>query len=135
MIPCITVIAIAAVTVTHHVSGFALAALLGVWWLIDRLTSRSEKTPILGSMALAAASITLAWFLFVARSAVSYLFDQNILPTLTELKSLLSGSAPARHLYSGGGGAPPVWWILLGFAAVMLLLVALPSGPLSSLVP
>lgn len=125
LISGITVVAIAAVVVIHHVTGFVLAALLGVWWLVDRLLYSSGKSRGLGLAAIVAASVTLAWFLFVARSAASYLLDQNFRPALDQLSSLASGKTPVRHPYSGGP-VSPVWWILSGYAAVLVLMAALP---------
>ena len=81
-----TITAIAAVTVTHHVSAFALTALLGAWWLAERLFRRScPGRRGIGAMALVAGSASLFWFFFVARSATYYLFGENILPIVKQV--------------------------------------------------
>jgi hypothetical protein len=122
-----TVVAIVAVIVTHHVVGFALAALLGTWWLAERLTQRpSAARRDLGLMALVTGITTLAWFFFVARPAASYLFTNNILPALRQTGSLLLGHIAPRRLYASGGYTSPEWETVAGFAAVGLLLLALP---------
>ena len=124
-----TVIAIVAVTATHHVVGFALTALLGVWWLGERITQRpTVARRTVGIMALLAGTITLRWFLRVAQPATSYLFTSNILPALRQTGSLIVGLTAPRHLYSSGGYAAPTWQTLAGFAAVGTLLVVLPPA-------
>jgi hypothetical protein len=130
LIPIITIIVIAAVAVTHHIAAFALSALLGVWWLTERLFRRSNaRRRIVGTMALVSGSTSLIWFFFVARPAVSYLFGENILPALQQTAALISGHAKPRHLYSGGGGpAAPEWYMLAGFAAVALIVFTLPPA-------
>jgi hypothetical protein len=133
----VTVIAIFAVIVTHHVVGFALTALLGAWWLAERLISRGRAVPAradrrarvsLGFMTVVAGTTSLAWFLFVARPAASYLITNNILPALQQTVSVLLGQIPMRRLYTSGGYASPAWEPVAGVAAVGLLLLALPLG-------
>lgn len=149
LVPIVTVGAIAAVVITHHVSAFALTGLLAAWWLAERLTrqraAEGERSSAgqrivraaaarppggghsIGLMALVAGVGTGAWFHFVARPAESYLWNTNIFPVLHQLGSLLAGHRPLRHLYSGSGGAPaPAWYIVAGFAATALLLLGLP---------
>jgi hypothetical protein len=128
LIPVITVIAIVAVTVTHHISAFALTALLGAWWLAEFLFRRSgpKRSHGVGPMALAAGSASLAWFFLVAHPAEYYLFGENILPILQQLEGLLSGRVPPRHPYAAGGVvADPAWYVLAGFAALALIVLAL----------
>jgi len=123
----ITVIAVAAVILTHHVSAFALSALLGAWWLGEQLFKRSDPgRHRIGAMALLAGSTSLAWFFLVARPAEAYLFGENILPALQQIGAVLSGQARPRHPYSAAGGTgDPVWYVLAGFAALVLIVLAL----------
>jgi hypothetical protein len=148
LVPIVTVGAIAAVVITHHVSAFALTGLLAAWWLAERLTGQrtaeGERSSAgqrvvraaaarpsggghsIGLMALIAGVGTGAWFHFVARPAESYLWNTNLFPALRQLGSLLVGHRPLRHLYSGSIGATaPTWYILAGFAATALLLLGL----------
>ncbi len=128
LIPVITVIAIVAVTVTHHISAFALAALLGAWWLAESLFRRSGpgRRHGIGAMALVAGSTSLAWFFLVARPAEYYLFGENILPILQQMGALLSGRVPPRHPYAARGvAADPAWYVLAGFIALALIVLAL----------
>jgi hypothetical protein len=128
MAAVVTVVAIVAVTVTHHIAAFALTALLVAWWLAERFIQRpTARRHDVGLMALVAGSSSLAWFFFVARPAPPYLFGENILPALQQTNSLLFGHAAPRHLYSGGSVAP-AWYMLIGFVAVGLLMLALPPA-------
>jgi hypothetical protein len=128
LVPVITVIAIVAVTVTHHISAFALTTLLGAWWLAETLFRRSDpgRRRVIGAMALVAGSTSVAWFFLVARPAEYYLFGENILPILQEIGGLLSGRVPPRQPYAAGGVvADPIWYVLAGFAALALIVLAL----------
>lgn len=129
LVPMVTVMAIVAVTVTHHVVGFALTALLGTWWIADRIFRRTDsRQHSIGLMTVAAGSTTLIWFFFVARPAASYLLDKNILPALQQTGSMLVGHGALRHLYTSGGYVSPRWETVAGFAATGLLLLALPPS-------
>jgi hypothetical protein len=130
LVPVVTVIVIAAVTVTHHVAAFALAAILCAWWLaeltFERRAGRARRHS-LWPMAFVASSASLIWFFFVARPAAQYLIGQNIGPALDQLKSFIGHGTGARHLYSGGPSVPK-WYALINFGAVGLLILALPFG-------
>jgi hypothetical protein len=128
LIPVITVITIVAVIVTHHISAFALTALLGAWWLVEFCFRRSSprRHRRIGAMALVAGSTTLVWFFLVAHPAEYYLFGENILPIMQQLGGLLSGRVAPRHPYAAGGVvADPAWYILAGYAALALIVLAL----------
>lgn len=121
-----TALAIVAVTVTHHVVGFALSALLGAWWLVERFTQRpSAARRDVGLMALVASTTTLVWLLFVAKPAASYLFPHNIFPALRQTVSLLLGETSPRRLYTSGRYVSPAWETVAGFVATGVLLLAL----------
>jgi hypothetical protein len=123
------IVVIVAVTVTHHVVGFALTALLGAWWLIERFTVRpSYARRSVGLMALLTGTTTLVWFFLVAKPAASYLFTNNLFPALRQTGSLLLGRTSPRQLYTSGGYTSPAWQTLAGFAAVGILLLVLPPA-------
>ena len=125
----VTVVSILAVTVTHHVVGFALSALLITWWLVERFTGQpSRPRKIIGLMALLSTTTTLVWFFIVAQPAASYLFTDNIFPALRQSISVVFGNASPRHLYVSGGFVTPEWESIAGFAAVGVLILALPLG-------
>jgi hypothetical protein len=123
------IVVIVAVVVTHHVVGFALTALLGAWWLGERVAQRpTAARRIVGLMTLVAGTATLRWFFRVAQPVSSYLITNNLLVALRQTGSLLFGGASPRHLYSSGGLVSPAWETIAGFAATgMLLVVLLPA--------
>ena len=128
--PAATVVAavgVLAVTVTHHVAGFALAALLGAWWLAERLgrTSAQVARRRVGLLALLAGAATLTWFLAVARPAPGYLLSHNLGPALRQTGSLLLGHTAPRKLYRSGGLTSPAWEPVAGFVGIAVLLLAL----------
>jgi hypothetical protein len=124
----VTVVAIAAVIVTHHVSGFALTALLGAWWLAEWLTKQpAARRRAAGVMFLIACSAVLTWFFVIARPAASYLLGGNIEPALQQAGSLVLHRGDARQLF-GGGPKIPEWYMLAGFVSYGILLLALPFG-------
>ena len=127
LVPIVTVISIVAVSVTHHVAGLALTALLGAWYLAERFTKRpTAGQRSVGLMTLVAGTASLMWFFSVARLAASYLLANNVLPALQQTASLVVGHTAPRHLYTSGGYVAPAWQTLAGFAAVGLLVLALP---------
>jgi hypothetical protein len=126
--PIVTVVTIAAVTVTHHVSGFALTILLGTWWLAERLTKEAKASRrSVGFMFLIAGSAVLTWFYLVARPAASYLVGGNIAPALQQAASVALQHDKSRQLF-GGGPKIPEWYMLAGFFSYGILLFALPFG-------
>ena len=132
-----TVVAIVAVSVTHHVVGFALTALLGAWWVAERVTQRGTEQAALsdlwarrtlGFMTVLAGATSLGWFFLIARPAASYLLAGNILQALQQTGALILGQIPPRQLYESGGFASPTWEKVAGVAAVGLILLALPPA-------
>ena len=121
----VTVLAIGAVTVTHHISAFALTGILAMWFFAELIARKPrEQRRYVGAFTLLAGSMSTLWFFFVARPATGYLIGQNIEPTLKETIKLISGH-PGRHLY-GGGPVSPAWFTLLAFAAIAVIMLALP---------
>jgi hypothetical protein len=121
----ITVTAIAAVVVTHHVSAFALAGLLAMWFVAELALRRPRPgRRYVGAFAAITGAAALGWFFLVAKPAAGYIIGQNIGPALSQAAAVLLGRSGSRQLYSGTL-APPHWYILAGFAAIGLLLVAL----------
>ena len=123
------VIAIAAVVVTHHVAAFGLSALLGAWWLIERVMQKpSAARRDLGLVVIVSSAATLVWFLAVARPAFSYLVTQNLSPGLRQTGSLIAGNTAPRKLYSSGGYVSPAWQRFAGFAGLGVILLVIPPG-------
>ena len=126
----VAVMGIIAVTVTHHVVGFALAALLAAWWLAEHVGCRAAKAArrLVGILAMVACCAVLTWFFFAARPAPLYLITNNLFPALQDTVSLIGGHTAPRKPYSAGAVVVPAWEPIAGFAAVLVLLAALPAG-------
>lgn len=121
----VTVVAIFAVTVTHHVSAFALAGVLGAWYLASVIARRPRaERRYVGASALLSLVTSAGWFFVVARPAAAYIIGQNVVPALREIRSLLFGAHAGRQLYSGGV-APPGWYVLAGFASIAVIMLGL----------
>ena len=127
----VTAVVIAAVVVTHHIAGVALAIVFAGWWAASLAVRRPARERWLAGV-LAAATLAgfLVWLLLIARPAYAYLVGQNVAPGLAQLGAVVSGKAAARKLYSGGGGTapPPEWWTLAGFASIGVIMVMLPPA-------
>jgi hypothetical protein len=122
----ITVIAIVAVTVTHHVTGFALFGILVLLYIAESFLgypSAERRYP--GIFAALTGILTGFWFFVVAKPAASYLFGQNMEPTIREALSILSGHGAQRQLYGGSTMSPPQWYVYVGFLATLVVLAAL----------
>ncbi len=123
----ITVLAIFAVTVTHHISAFALTAILAMWFLAELIARKPRiERRYVGAFAIFAGALSVLWFFFVARPAAGYIIDENLKPMLHETIQLINGHA-GRHLYSGGT-APPKWFIVMSFTAIAVIMLALPPA-------
>jgi hypothetical protein len=124
---------IIAVTVTHHIVGFALAGLLAAWWFAEHVGCRATHAARrqVGILALVAWCAVLVWFFAVARPAPTYLIANNLLPALQDTFNVVTGHTAPRQLYHTSM-APPAWEPLAGFAALFVLLAVLPSSLLQA---
>jgi hypothetical protein len=120
----LTVLAIGAVTVTHHIAAFALTGILAIWFLAElAMRKPRELRRYVGPFTLLAGAGAAIWFFVLARPAFGYLINQNIHPALQEFGTLIQGR-PSRQLYSQGL-SPPTWYKLLSFATIGTILLAL----------
>ena len=126
----------AAVTVTHHITSYALVAVLIVlsaaYWLIKR----TWAPPNPWHFAAIAVVLTAGWLVVVASSTVGYLspvIDNAIDATF----DTALGEAPPRTLFQGGGdaaespeavGETPTPARGLGLLGVAILAAAMPFG-------
>lgn len=125
----VAVLGVSAVTVTHHVAGFALAAILVGWWATERIIRGPEPSlRRLGGIAAFSVVATLAWMATIARPAIAYLWSENVYPGLSQTVALVQGQLAARTLFSSASRAAPLWERLAGFGGVAVLLLALPFG-------
>jgi hypothetical protein len=124
---CIALGAIAATTVTHHLTSLALVALLVAWAFVSLIGDRGSKPrwPILVAAAWAA-TCTAVWFATAGGLAVSYL-EFVVLGGVDELLAVLRGTTAAKQLFVPRGGiVAPIPEIVAAYASVALMLLALP---------
>jgi hypothetical protein len=123
----ITVIGIAAVTVSHHVTAFALCAILAALYLAECIFGYPSATRrYLGAFAALTGAAAAFWLFVVAKPAADYLFGENVGPATQGLLSAITGRGDQRQLYGGGGSAsPPAWYVYIGFVAILVIMVAL----------
>ncbi len=125
----ISLLGLAAVVITHHVTTYALVAFLAVWALIASLRARDRwAAPHPRGLALLGLVASLTWLVYAATLTAKYLFPQ-LGGSLTQLIQLIAGEAVGRELFrSPAGQVSPLWERLTGYIAVVLILLGLPFG-------
>lgn len=119
---------VAAVVLTHHMTAYALSAVLVVWsclaWIERHRTGDHEYAPIVPAVAAVLASVS--WLVFVAPVTFAYLgpvFDR----AATQGIELLTRRRTSRALF-GTVSAPPLWERIAAMASVLTVFVLLPFG-------
>lgn len=127
----VTILVIAAIVVTHHLTGFALVALLAlraVTAIPGRMAGDGRHGAGPGGVALLALVLTLAWLAYVATLTIGYLAP-NFVSAVSQFVHILLGETQARQLFrSSTGQVEPLWQRITGLASVVLLLAGLPLG-------
>ncbi|MDQ3811423.1 MAG: hypothetical protein M3336_14145 [Chloroflexota bacterium] len=113
----------------HHLTSYALAALLLFWSVTIRLISRGrDRQAGAGAVALLCLVGALAWFAYVATLVVGYLAP-HFVAGAQELLRLIGGEATGRELFrSYAGQVSPTWERITSMASVVLILLGLPIG-------
>lgn len=119
---------IVAITVTHHISAFALCGILAVLYIAECIFRYPPaQRRYMGIFAALTGALAVFWFFAVAKPAASYLFGQNFAPALQDAISLINGHGGQRQLYGGAvsAAAAPNWYVYVGFAAILIIMGAL----------
>ncbi len=123
------VLGVGAVVITHHLTSYALAALLLLWMGIAFARGhglRDRLNPWATALVVTASS--LAWLLIVANRTVGYLAPV-LKNAVTELFSMIIGEATRRELFRPPAGTPPAAWErLAAFGSIGLIMLGLPFG-------
>lgn len=124
----IALLGVASVVITHHMTSYALTAILWVLTLFSIISSRGKN---LGpwALALVACAATLMWLVFVATLTIDYL-SPVLLGAIKSILRLIAGEESTRQLFksSSTGSVAPLWeqWVAIG--SVILIALGLPFG-------
>jgi hypothetical protein len=125
------VLGILAITLTHHLTSYALALILIALAVLYRVMKIERPNP--WPLALLALGTAVGWLLIAARNTVGYLFP--VLGDAVEaILNTASGEAPPRTLFHQASdvaeevGATPLPARGLALLAVLILLVAMLAG-------
>jgi hypothetical protein len=120
---------ILAITVTHHISSYVLAAFLALWTAVTYFRKDwSRQRSALGWCALIGVIAGLGWLALIATITIPYL-GQPIIGSVQKTIALVSGESRPRQLFAPvAGQAIPLWIRLSGFASGGFVLLALPVG-------
>jgi hypothetical protein len=119
--------AILAVVVTHHMSSYALVALL---LAICVVPMPWRRVPTRRPWALAAAAVmaTVAWLVLVADKTVGYL-SPVLTSAVTATFRTAAGEASPRKLFSSSTGpSAPGWEHVVGLASIVVISVVIMIG-------
>ncbi len=128
-------LALFAVTITHHMTSYALTAFLIGWllsgWML-RAVRRRVNNPVdhilRGSTPLLMSVLVLSWLTYAASLTLAYLAP-NVSGGFRQLIQLIAGEATGRQLFRGQTGqSAALLEQLAGVSAVALILVSLPVG-------
>ncbi|MGN6217186.1 MAG: hypothetical protein ACTHN7_09565 [Solirubrobacterales bacterium] len=117
------VLGILAITITHHLTSYALAFILIVLAVLYRVMKIEKPNP--WPLALLATGAAVGWLLIAARSTVGYLFPV-LGDALKAIFTTISGESAARGLFNQAPGASEVVGTTpLGARAIALFAIAL----------
>lgn len=124
----IVVLGLAAVVVSHHITTYALLALLGAWHAFDLYLRRRTKAIAPSRAVLLAIVMALTWMMYVASTTLGYVMP-NLISGINELVRLIAGDDIGRPLFQSYGAlAAPIGERIIGFASVGSVLVGLLFG-------
>jgi hypothetical protein len=119
----------AAVTVTHHMSSYALVVALTAICAASLAARKRERNRIPWRAALFALDCCILWLVFVASATAGYLTPVFTNALSSTIRTLLGESAP-RTLFASPSGGPtaPILERTVGTLSVVLLGAALAFG-------
>jgi len=120
---------IAAVVVTHHMSSYALIALLLAWWAVH-LILRHEWETSPSPFAILALALAVTWLVIVSSRTVGYLQPVFLNAVRSALATVAREGSGTRHPFAShdGGPAVPLWDRGLALASTALIVLLVPVG-------
>lgn len=125
----VALLGIVTVMATHHMTSYALTALLWAVTGVSMTLSKGQNCGPLG-LALAALAAVLLWLIFVATLTIDYLAPV-LVGAFHSVVRVITGEETARQLFTSPStgiatSAPWERWIAVG--SVLLIVLALPFG-------
>ena len=129
-------LALGALTITHHLTSYAIVALLLAWAVFSLLqrwqAPRGQARVATGfgpiDVALVGALMTIGWAFATKGLVISYVLPYAT-QTTQQLSNILAGVAQTRTLFEDyAGQTAPIWQRIIASAAVALIVVGLPLG-------
>jgi len=119
-----TLLGLAATTITHHATAYALTGFLCLWAFAS-LCTRSDRKFWIGRLAVADAALaaTLLWLLFVAEPTIPYL-DENVGSAVRGLVKVFHGLGAGRLPFQSYEGEQRALWEQCAAYADMLVIIA-----------
>jgi uncharacterized membrane protein YhaH (DUF805 family) len=126
------VLGIGMVVTAHHLTSYALAALLVLWSAIALLVRRRDdvyQPARLFWTALLAVVAALTWLVYVASQTLGYLAP-DVVDAIQEVIRLILRESTARQLFQSPstGVVQPLWERLDGFGSVICVLLGMGFG-------
>lgn len=120
---------VACVAITHHLTGYAIAAVIILWTFITFVRFRGMRGWL--DLALIAACVLLltgGWTAYVGNATVDYL-GPVIHGGMAELMAFITGEATGRQLFHTSSGiASPMWERITAIMGVGFIMLMLPVG-------
>ena len=122
---------IAATTVTHHLTSYALLALLALWWVI-RWVARGSVTDQVrpGPALISGIELGLAWLLIAGGLVVRYLATPILNGVKNVVGIILHEDSTRLLFHDAAGAANPLWQQVLSVSSVGLLTMCVVTGSL-----
>lgn len=120
---------LAAITVTHHLTSFALVGFLVLVLLLAFLTKQSVTLRVdLGRIAALGVAAVLAWLLLIAPTVIYYLSPYTV-GAVKQMIGLIFSDVVTRPLFTDyAGQGTPVWERAVALGSVALGILGLPWG-------
>lgn len=120
-----------AVTITHHITSFALAAFLFLWTAVYLFQNRRLKGVVGSSPAFAALlglAFCMIWLVFTGDIVLGYL-SPHLGGALTQVQQIINSEAAPRQLFQDGATySAPAWERIVAFASLILIMLGFPPG-------
>jgi len=118
---------IISVPITHHLTGYALAVIIGLWSAFSLISRRREWLP-LAFWAIIATLANVGWSKFIGSVTQDYLgpvFQSGI----ADFANILKGEKQSRQLFTASNGfVAPLWERIDGLLGTGLIGLSLPLG-------